>query len=126
MANYVPSHKKKRERLEIREEKFLQMLKSETDLSRIVEEAEIIRAAKIRALKAVRRTLPPSEKYAEVFAKLDKEMRVWAVIAVGEIIEGYRTGKLKGVRAQAVRRNGGEPGIDFSRVRSENSANGTS
>ena len=104
MASYIAWYGKKRQCLAEHERKFAALLRNEKDMSRLAEGVEMVRAAQVRALKAIRAQLPPSEKNALGVANLDREIRFWVALAAEEVIEGYRTGKLRGLRARAVRR----------------------
>jgi hypothetical protein len=104
MANYIAWYGKKREHLIESERDFGALLQSQPDPSKMAEAAEQVRVAQIRALKAKRAELPPSEKNAAAVENLDREIEFWLALSVGEIIAGYQTGKLRGHRATATRR----------------------
>ena len=104
MANYIAWYGKKREYLIERERKFVTLLQKDADKSRVAESAEEVRAAQVRALKSKRAELRPSEKNAVAVANLDREIAFWLGLSVEEIIDGYRTAKLKGHRSTAIRR----------------------
>jgi hypothetical protein len=103
MANYIAWYGKKRERLLERERDFLALLQTDTTESKLAEGAEEVRAAQVRAMKAMRAELPPSEKNARAVANLDQEIAFWTALSAGDVIDGYRTGKIKGHRSTAVR-----------------------
>jgi len=105
MANYIPWYGKKRERLAEHERAFLPLLQNETDVKQLREAADTVRLAQVRALKAKRAQLPPSEKYAVAIANLDREIQFWLALTGDEVIEGYRSGTLRRHRATAVRRS---------------------
>jgi hypothetical protein len=104
MASYLAWYGKKRQRLVEHEREFAALLQKETDVARLAGSVEMVRAAQVRALKAIRGRLSPSEKNAVAVANLDREIRFWLGLSVEEVIEGYRTGKLRGLRAAAARR----------------------
>lgn len=105
MSNYIPWLGKKRQQLAIREGELLEALTSETNMSKLKEAAERVRAAQVRAIKAKRAQLPPWEKNAIAAANLDSEVRFWLSISCDQIIEGYRSGKLCGHRSKMVKEN---------------------
>ena len=76
-------------------------------IDRLAAVAEEVRAAQVRALKSKRAQLPPRETYAAAVANLDREIQFWVGLSVDQIIDGYRTGELKGHRSAAVRRPAG-------------------
>jgi hypothetical protein len=104
MASYIAWYGKKRARLAKHERKFTSLLLTTTDAARLADGAEIVRAAHVRALKAIRGQLAPRETNAEAFAKLDIEIQFWLALSAQELIEGYRTGNLKGHPPTSVRR----------------------
>ena len=104
MAGYIAWYGKKHEQLIEHEREFLALLQSDADPSGVAEAAEEVRAAQVRALKARRAVLKPSEKNAVAVANLDHEIAFWLGLPVKDIVGGYRTGKLKGHRSLAVRR----------------------
>ena len=103
MANYIAWYGKKRERLAEHERAFLPLLQQETDLKQLREAADTVRLAHVRALKARRAELPPSEASAVAIANLNREIRFWLALTVDDVIEGYRSGVLRRHRATAVR-----------------------
>jgi hypothetical protein len=104
MANYIAWYGKKRERLLERENDFSALLQGGAEASKLAEAAKELRAAQVRALRSKRAQLPPSEKNATAVANLDCEIAFWQALSVEDVIGGYRTGKLKGYRAPAVKR----------------------
>ena len=104
MAGYIPWYGKKREHLMEHEREFVALLQSGADSLKVAEGAEEVRALQVRALKSTRAELPPSERNATAVANLEREIAFWLALSVEEIIDGYRTLKLKGYRARAVRR----------------------
>ena len=103
MASYLPWFGKKREHLTEREREFEAILSVATADSQLAEAAEVVRASQVSALKAKRAQLAPSEKNAAAMDNLGREIRFWLALSVAEVIEGYRSGKLRGHRATAVR-----------------------
>lgn len=103
MASYLPWYGKKRERLSVHEREFVALLQNEMDESRLANGAEAVRVAQIRALKAKRAKLPPSEKNATAVANLDREIQCWLALTIHDVIERYRTGQFRGPRAKTVR-----------------------
>jgi hypothetical protein len=62
MASYLPWYGKKRQHLAEYEREFVAFLQTGATDSRLAKAAEKVRAAQVRALKAKRAQLPPSEK----------------------------------------------------------------
>jgi hypothetical protein len=104
MANYIPHYGKKIERLVEHEREFVALLHAEAVASRLADGAEAVRAAQIRALRAKRAQLAPSEKNSEAISNLDHEIQYWTSLTVEQVIEGYRNSTLRSHRATAVRR----------------------
>lgn len=104
MASYVPRYGKKRERLAELERELTALLQTEAEAARVAEAAQAVRAARVRALKAKRAELAPSEKNTVAVENLEREIQFWLWLPVEQVIDGYRTGKLRGHRAAAVRR----------------------
>jgi hypothetical protein len=102
MANYIAWFGKKRERLLDCEREFLSLLRGESDSTKVAKAADAVRAAQIRALKSKRAQLPPAEKSAIAVAHLKREIEFWQKLSSRQIIDGYRSGKLKGHRSTAV------------------------
>jgi hypothetical protein len=105
MANYIPYYGKKRYRLAVHESEFAALLRTETNVSRLGDAAEKVRAAHVRALKAIRAQLPPSETHAVAVEKLDREIQFWIAVSAAEVIDGYQTGRFRAVPQDAVRRS---------------------
>src|SRR5439155_9529633 len=105
MARYIPWFGKKRENLAERERELTALLENETDRAKLAKKADEVRADQVSALKSKRGQLAPSEKNAIAVAHLNREIKFWLDLTVEEIIEGYRTGALKGHRSTAVRRS---------------------
>jgi hypothetical protein len=103
MASYLPWFGKKREHLAWCEEMFAPLLSRQADDPELVKCAEAVRVAQIRALRAKRAQLRPSEPYRVAMENLKKEIEVWQALSIMEIVKGYRSGKLCGHRAAAVR-----------------------
>src|SRR5689334_9755279 len=97
MANYIAWYGKKRQHLLEREREFSLLLQHEADADKIADAAQEVRAAQVRALKSKRAQLGPS-------ARLDREIEFWLGLSVEQIVDGYRSGKLRGHRSTAVRR----------------------
>jgi hypothetical protein len=104
MANYIAWFGKKREHLIEREREFVALLQSDADATKLAACAEAVRAAQIRALKAKRAQLRPSERYAVAMEHLEDEIAFWLGLSFEQIAAGYRTEKLKGHRSKAVRK----------------------
>jgi hypothetical protein len=107
MATYIAWYGKKLEGLAQHEREFIDLLHSEPDATRLAEAAEEVRAAQIRALKAKRAQLVPSERNTRGFKNLEREIAFWLHVPVQTIIDGYRSEKLRGHRSAAVRRANG-------------------
>ena len=105
MASYTPYYGKKRYRLAVHEREFAALLRKETNVSRLADGAENVRAAQVCALRARRAQLPPSETHAVAIENLDRKIQFWLALSVEEVIEGYRTGKVKAVHETAVQRS---------------------
>jgi hypothetical protein len=105
MASYVPYYGKKRYRLAVHEREFAALLRTAASAPRLATGAERVRAAQVCALKAMRAKFPPSEANAVAVQNLDRQIQFWLALHTEEIIEGYRTGKLRAVRQTAAARN---------------------
>ena len=103
MAGYIPWFGKKLGGLAEREREFASLLAKSAGEEVLANAAEAVRAAQIRALRAKRSQLPPSEKNAIAVSNLGQEIDFWQALSVADVIEGYRSGKLRGHRASAVR-----------------------
>ena len=90
MAGYIPWYGKKRARLKKVEQDLISLLRQPTHSSAIAEAAEKLRAAQIRALKARRDYLAPSEKNTVAFQNRDREIAEWKNRSAEEIIQIYR------------------------------------
>jgi len=95
MANYPAWYGKKRERLIQRLREFDVLLQNQPDPSELAEGAELVRAAKIRALKSRRAQLPPSERSASAIAKFDAEIQLWDRSTAEEVIQRCRDGTVR-------------------------------
>ena len=62
-----------------------------------------VRLAHVRALKAKRAQLPPTEKAMAAIENLDREIQFWTMLNADQIIAGYRDGSLPKHRAVVVR-----------------------
>jgi len=105
MANYIPWYGEKKARLDELEHAFLTLLQEPTDLKRLREAGDAVRLAKVRALKARRAMLPPSEKVATAIANLDREIQFWLTLSADQVVEGYRNGSLRKFRVKGIRRS---------------------
>lgn len=94
MACYIPWYGKKKARLAEVEEIFIAILEDTTDLKKLKEVAEKVRIAHVRALKAKRAQLPPTEKAADAIEAIDHEMQFWNMLNADQIVAGYRDGSL--------------------------------
>ena len=103
MASYIPWYGKKRERLAEHECTFRTLLQNDSNLKELREAADMVRLAHVRALKAKRAQLPPSEQSLAAIENLEREIQFWYVLTVDEVIQGYRTGTLPKHRVTAER-----------------------
>ena len=90
MAGYIPWFGKKRAKLQQREQEFMMALRECSDLSRLAELAEEIRAAQIRTLKSKRAQLPPSERNLAKVEELSREIAQWIDMPAESIVAKYR------------------------------------
>jgi len=104
MPGYIPGIGKRLEALAECERQFLEALASDPVPDKLAEVADQVRDAQIRALRAKAAQLVPSERNASGREHIMQEVRFWKRLTVDEIIQGYREGKLRGHRSQAVRR----------------------
>lgn len=91
MTSYIPWYGKKRERLAHREQKFIAILRTQSDPEKLRKSAEEIRAAQIRVLKSRRAQLPPSEKNLAKVEEIDHQIQKWLAAEVDSIIQDYRS-----------------------------------
>jgi hypothetical protein len=103
VAGYIPWFGKKLERLAESERELAALLAASAGEAGLAEVAQAVRSAQIRALRAKRSQLPPSEKNAVAVSNLGHEIDFWQALSVADVIEGYRSGRLRGHRATAVR-----------------------
>jgi hypothetical protein len=95
MASFIPWHGKKLATLGLRERKLISRLQENAPIKELAKIAEEVRAAQIRAFKAKRSQLAPSEKNARAMNNLDKKISFWVDTPVEKIIEGYRGGRFQ-------------------------------
>jgi hypothetical protein len=103
MAGYIAWYGKKRDLLTGHEETLVALLQRGADTPRVAEAAEE-RAAQVRALKAKRAELKPSEKNAVAVANLDHEIEFWLALPIPGDQRRLSDRKLRGHRSSAVRR----------------------
>jgi len=94
MANYIPWYGKKKARLAEVEDAFIAILKNTTDPKKLNEIADKVRLAHVRALKARRAQLPPTEKARVAIEGLDREIQFWSTLNADQIVTDYRDGSL--------------------------------
>lgn len=94
MANYIPWYGKKKARLAEVEDAFIATLKNATDAKKLNEVADKVRLAHVRALKARRAQLPPTEKAVVAIEVLGRQIQFWMMLNAEQIIAGYRDGSL--------------------------------
>lgn len=104
MASYIPYYGKKRAALAACERAFAAAIQSEVNAAKLAQNAEQVRDAQVRALRAKLAQLAPSEKNALAIAHIDQEINFWKRLSTNAIIAGYRAGKLQGHRSSEVRR----------------------
>jgi len=104
MASFVPWYGKKRSRLKVREEAFLEVLRGGASEARITASAETLRTAHVRALKEKRQKFAPSEKNSALYAEIEQAIQWWVDLPNDAIIEGYRDPKRRRKMSSPVRR----------------------
>ena len=90
---YSSWHGKKLQSLARREAELMAALQKGAELAKVRAYAEEVRAAQIRVLRSKQAEFPPSEKNDVALRKLDVEIGIWSSLGLGEVIEGYRSGK---------------------------------
>jgi hypothetical protein len=100
MASYIPWFGKKRQRFTERERELMELLQNSRDAKAIIDSAERVRVAKIRALKARRAMLGPSEKNTIEFEDLNSKIEQWLAMPIETIIGPYRKRKTAGTQDQ--------------------------
>jgi len=76
------------------EETFIAILKDAADPKKLKEVADKVRLAHVRALKARRAELPPTEKAVIAIEGIDREIQFWMMLNAEQIVAGYRDGSL--------------------------------
>ncbi|HQY87485.1 MAG TPA: hypothetical protein PK402_02425 [Tepidisphaeraceae bacterium] len=103
MTSYIAWYGKKRVRLAEMEMEFINQLHHQVTGVKLDRGAEEVRLAQIRALKSKRAELKPSGQNELAIAHLNDEIKFWMTLSVEEIIDGYKSGKLRGHRLKVVR-----------------------
>lgn len=104
MASYIPWFGKKRAALAEHEQNLREAIESKVAPALLAKAAEEVRNAHLRALRARLAQLAPCGKNAVANRNILREMETWRQLSTEQIIQGYRDGKLQGVRSSQIRR----------------------
>ena len=75
MTNYIPHYTKKKQILARKEEALRRLISSRASKDKLLAAAELVRDARIRALRAQRATLVPKDDAQEVYDKIDAQIQ---------------------------------------------------
>lgn len=90
MSNYIPHYTKKKQQLAHREEAIKRLLKSGAAKEKLLSAAQEIVDARVRVLRSQRATLPPSERNAEDFARIEGKILAAMQQMPEEVLSQFR------------------------------------
>jgi hypothetical protein len=90
MSNYVPNHQKKQRRLTEQEDRLTQLIAEKATTTELLNAAESVRAARVRAFRSKQAELPPCEKNSDRWQAFDEMIRHWLGLTSEAIVEAYR------------------------------------
>jgi hypothetical protein len=91
MTDYIAIYQKKHKLLREHERSLAKLLKSDAAELLVLDAAQTVRKAQIRALKEERQKLTPAETKAPEYVAIARTIQWWTDAPTATIIDGYRT-----------------------------------
>ncbi|HEX8325109.1 MAG TPA: hypothetical protein VF595_14490 [Tepidisphaeraceae bacterium] len=90
MAGYIPYFQKKLLRLTEQEQRLTELIAGNASAAELLDVAEQVRAARVRAIRSKQAELPPSERNAAQAKQFAELVQQWLGLSSEAIVEVYR------------------------------------